>query len=547
MRTPHHQSINSNQDGAALMVMLVIMVVGASVFLVSSLSSSAYKAERQEKAAVALAQAKEALVGRAASDDNIPGSLPCPDTDNDGSAELMSGNNCPSYIGRLPWRTLKLPDLRDDSGERLWYALSTNFRDDNSARPLNSDTQGLLSIVGNTVTNNVAAIVFAPGAPLCGKSHNSNNVTDYLEAGDGTTTSYTLKPPSSDCNNSPYNDNVLAITANQIFQPVEKRVGGEIKRILNTYFAAWGAFPFAAPFGDPSISAFTGQSFPATFGGLLPVGNNVLPTWAGIPSVSFSGGGTYSFCELRPDSTTGTIPDARWRCIDIAISAGETITITGKLNNVGRGLWRPHNINNACEVRARDSLGTTTLVTSQFAPNSVTITRTLNPDGSANIVFRATGKAGGTMLQRIEFRDILAYNTDIQTYDSAAPSCPLTSSSPVIPKWLFNDPTNGNNWHQVAYYAISPGYAPGGGNACNPLPGSPSCLTLNGSGGGNDMQAIVAMTGVAIASQMHPQSTITNYLEGENATPIPPAPADYIFENKNRSSVFNDQVIVIAP
>src|SRR5450759_3419021 len=90
------------QRGAVLMIMLVIMVMGIAAVLISSLSTTALKNARQETTSNALAQAKDALIGRAISDSNMPGSLPCPDTNDDGSAELLSGNNCPSYIGRLP-------------------------------------------------------------------------------------------------------------------------------------------------------------------------------------------------------------------------------------------------------------------------------------------------------------------------------------------------------------------------------------------------------------------------------------------------------------
>jgi len=134
------------QRGGALMILLVIIVAGLAAALISSLSITALENARKKTNFDVMAQAKDALIGRAVNDSSIPGSLPCPDTNNDGSAELLSGNNCPSYIGRLPWITLGLPDLRDASGERLWYALSPAFRDDNSASPLNSNTKGTLVV-----------------------------------------------------------------------------------------------------------------------------------------------------------------------------------------------------------------------------------------------------------------------------------------------------------------------------------------------------------------------------------------------------------------
>ena len=566
---PRHHHANDfhrcpgRQRGAALMVMLVIMIMGSAAFLVSSLSRSALQIERDQKTADALAQAKEALIGYAVTyADNYPlGNLPCPDTDNDGTSDAGGSTECPQYIGRLPWKTIGLPDLRDAAGERLWYTLSRNVRRYASVRPINSETTGTLNITGTYSANNQIAIVFAPGANVGSQSRSGSQTAscsttrdtreenlcaaNYLEGSNanpspGATPNQSYQ--SSDTSIS-FNDQFISISRDHFFQQIEKRVGNEIKNVLNTYYAAWGAYPFAAPFSDPSTSSFTGRASPSTYNGLLPVDDqSYVPTWNADPTSSFSG----MSCARR--SGYNSVANARWRCesssspgSNFTIPAGMTVTITERLNNVGLGFWRPHNVNNVCEVRARNSGGTTVLVTSLFAPNSVTVTNSLNSDGSANIVFQATGKTGDTTLQRIEFRDILSYNSDIKN-NGDKDLCPITSAtSPIVPKWLFSDATYGNNWHQLAYYAVSPGYAPGS-SACNPLPGTPSCLTVNGSGGGNNKRAVVVMASAALAGQVHPSGALADYLEGENATP-----ADFIYENKARSSTFNDQVIIVAP
>lgn len=580
--TRPHQA-KARQRGAALLVMMVIVVMGAAAALVGSLSTTAIKNARQEKTSVALAQAKEALIGYAATKTDYPlGNMPCPDTDDDGTSDAAGSTGCPQYIGRLPWKTLGLPDLRDAAGERLWYTLSRNIRRYDSVRPLNSDTTGTLNITGTNTANNLMAIVFAPGANISGQSRSATQTSlcattgttiaanrcasNYLEGSNANLS--TEANPILGINPNPnyqtanasdtFNDQLISISYDQLFSLIEKRVGNEIKKILNAYYSAWGAFPFAAgafPPG-PSTSTFTGQS--ATYKGLLPINDqSYQPTWNADPVPSFSG----MSCERR----NGAATNSRWRCEsssnpgdNFTIPAGLTVTITGRLNNVGLGFWRPHNVNNVCEVRAKDSGGTDVLVSSLFAPNSVTVTNSLNSDGSANIVFRATGKAVGTTLEQIEFRDILSYNTDIKT-NSDKDLCPITpATSPVIPTWLLNDSTYGNNWHQVAYYAVSPGYAPGGGNTCNPLPGMPPCLTVNGSNGGNNKRAVVVMTSGALTGQSRsasplalcpttgttipPNQCLSNYLESENATP-----ADFIYENKTRTGTFNDQVIIVAP
>jgi len=177
----------SRQRGAAFIVMLVILIMGVAAFLVSSLSSIALQAKRDEVTANALKQAKEALIGYAASvvitnpsaASPRPGNLPCPDINNDGSAEPSCSGNA---IGRLPWKTLGLPDLRDSNGERLWYAVSINFKKSpvtpctapGQSGCLNSNSSGTItvhasdgSLLNDGSTNNGAvAVVIAPGEVL---------------------------------------------------------------------------------------------------------------------------------------------------------------------------------------------------------------------------------------------------------------------------------------------------------------------------------------------------------------------------------------------
>ena len=94
-------------------------------------------AQRDRVSDRALAQAREALLAYAA-DRPInaavgPGYLPCPDLDDDGWAEATCGSQNgdsgqADRLGRLPWKTLGVPDLRDGYGERLWYAVSSKYK-----------------------------------------------------------------------------------------------------------------------------------------------------------------------------------------------------------------------------------------------------------------------------------------------------------------------------------------------------------------------------------------------------------------------------------
>ena len=247
------------QRGAALLVLLVIISVAALYLFTDRLSVAQVRDERERKTADALSQAKQALVGRAAIDINRPGSLPCPDTNGDGSAQGFVGNDCPSYIGWLPWKTLGLPDLRDADGERLWYVLSNTLRDDGSAEPINSDTPMSVTLDGNA---DMAAVIIAPGAPLPGQNGRpSNAVPDYLDGENSNGDMVFVSGPKTDS----FNDRVLGITRDDIFRVVEARVAREAFNCLNAYAAAnQGRFPWAAPLNPaapPSYDDVTNARF----------------------------------------------------------------------------------------------------------------------------------------------------------------------------------------------------------------------------------------------------------------------------------------------
>jgi len=238
------------QSGAVLIIMLVIMVIGAAAFLVSSLSKSALQNARQAKTSSALAQAKEALIGRAVSDDNRPGSLPCPDTDNDGVVNGVAGNCTSSYMGRFPWNTLELPDIGDGSGERIWYVLSPSFKDNPASEPLNSVSPNPwtapLTLGAQT---NIVAILFAPNAPLSGQNGRpSNNVTDYMEGANADGDAIYATGLASEA----FNDQALAITRADLMAAVEKRMAAEARNLLTNFYANSSViagsryFPYAA-------------------------------------------------------------------------------------------------------------------------------------------------------------------------------------------------------------------------------------------------------------------------------------------------------------
>lgn len=207
--------------GIALLILMLIVLLLSTSLLLARLNHVDNQLARQEQTALVLARAKAALIGFAATyaDDadhkgQPQGYLPCPDFNGDGSSANAGSTDAScssaekSVIGRLPWRTLGLPPLRDGNGDCLWYAVSGNYKDQQK-RPLTSDDDGLFVIqdangnmvAGTDATNRAIAVVFSPGKPLatqnrghagiateCGSETTvpamdaANHVSNYLES-----------------------------------------------------------------------------------------------------------------------------------------------------------------------------------------------------------------------------------------------------------------------------------------------------------------------------------------------------------------------------
>lgn len=237
------------QCGAVLLVLTVIISVMGLGWLYASLPTDDSNARTQQ--ALRLAQA--ALIGRAVADVNRAGSLPCPDTGNDGVAELLAGVQCPSYIGRLPWRTLGLSDIRDGVGERLWYALSPDARDATGNVINSAATIGQLQI--NTSPQQLA-ILFAPNVIVAAQLRDStqqNKVSQYLDSSNADGDAIYESRLSDEAN---FNDRVRAISQVQLFRQVEKHALQQFASAIQQYDASYHVYPYA---GNATGDMQTGQ------------------------------------------------------------------------------------------------------------------------------------------------------------------------------------------------------------------------------------------------------------------------------------------------
>jgi len=544
--------------------------MGSLYALVTTLSTATAQVSMRRDATTqaAMEQAKAALIAWAALNPNRPGALPCPDTNNDGLAEPPVGGACPQYVGRLPWATLGLPDLRDGAGELLWYALAQPFTNDPGAGAINSDTQGTLSVAGTAPAANLIAIVFAPGPALVGQDRSAagvNNVANYLDGGNAVATTNFRSgrwcERGTECPGGiPFNDELATITHAELFNVVEnvvaKRIQAEVVPQIQAHLALWGGaigtppsaatkgfYPFAAPFDDqsqlptlptdPSRSQNRYQGLLGQTNGLLPVtrDNTTWMVWDNLSCQKVGGGFASQF--QPPASPT----DCAATC---------SASATGLVCNFfysGGGFCDDMNVRVSGRVR-NVALSFALPVSGQTASLSVSdsLTQQLetaggNPTGNLNVQYDVGLPHTCTPKNVV----ITVPTPQFQAWTDAT----------VVTNWFVR-----NRWYSQVYYAASPGYVPtaaiaaGAGGTCT-VAGTPTCITVSNwpATPTNDKRAILVLAGRNLAGGAR-TFTIANYFEGANSVATPsyttPAP-DYLFQWGLRSPVFNDKVVVVAP
>lgn len=281
------------ERGAALLIILLIgLIVGLSA-LFSSLGQQQTETSRAAQSGDLMVIAKNALVGYAASyhereTERVWGYLPCPDTNNDG-VHNTSFADCPNnpsqtVIGRLPYQTLGLPDLRDHTGECLWYVVSASHNAMNTAPGMNWDLRGNLKIVDkdgrvladpDDADGGAVAAIIAPGPPLAGQNRVAGNLrcsgdatntfNNWLEGN----TAYsspaagTVVLRQGEVGSPDHNDRIVWITARELYAPIARRSDllGTMLEDLRTCFTSFANLPLPASAyqiangaGDPKLT-----------------------------------------------------------------------------------------------------------------------------------------------------------------------------------------------------------------------------------------------------------------------------------------------------
>ena len=240
------------QHGAALLLALLGTLMLSLTLLFAAIGARTSAYGRAQPTALALAQAKAALIGYAAAyrddtghTDKVLGYLPCPDTNNSGEAAGSCGDAGNTMIGRLPYKTLGLPEPRAAEGECLWYVVSGSHKN-NPKSPVNWDTRGKIRVEnGNSAAlidpgdgdGGAVAVIIAPGPPLDGQNRpsgnkrcggdTSNSIAQYLDG--NTSDNYAESTPgvltvvAGQPESSTHNDRIAWISARELYAPIAKR------------------------------------------------------------------------------------------------------------------------------------------------------------------------------------------------------------------------------------------------------------------------------------------------------------------------------------
>ncbi|MCW8955429.1 MAG: hypothetical protein OQL09_00975 [Gammaproteobacteria bacterium] len=291
------------QCGAALILLFLTIVLTGAVFFVTSISKNKTTTAREAVTTQALAKAKQALLSYAVSyyergtnKRGLYGFLPCPETylsSGDGKERGNCGNRYINDIGRFPWHTLGVPVLKDESGECLWYAVTSTYKNGSSAQTEmhNNDTPGMFSIYdvdnnvikGSSPEDRVVAVVIAPGQVLNGQNRPAatpnapckysyqdanNNISEFLDNINGIDNSVletntdridSFVTVTSNEDLADFNDRLVLITQSDIFNEINKQKNGitgtslfdgRIRNLIKglaSCLASFAELPWAAP------------------------------------------------------------------------------------------------------------------------------------------------------------------------------------------------------------------------------------------------------------------------------------------------------------
>lgn len=552
------------QRGYVAAIFLVLLIMGFLGALVGRLSAvdSGVLAERDLKNAAVLREARGALLAWAAHHPqnpgnrtsapcqpvdtagpfcpDSPGALPCPDRNNDGWADEPC-NLANQQTGRFPWRTLNAPDLRDDAGERLWYAVSANFRHQTTypaAFTVNAFTAGTLTVcvtaTGCTGTQviaaGLAAVVIAPRVALPGQNRtgaNSNLLNHYLEGRNANPGVLFDSGPAT----ATYNDSVLAISQTELMDAVVPIVADRARTSVapairasydpnNANSPRWQGMPYPVAFSDPRTATFddtTSTTLPPPMEGLMPAHN----ASGGVAWVN----GTAQFVSGAPTgSTLNCAIDGfgAYNC-SLTLNVGTfpaTVTVGALVRNVGRAFVLPYDTT-AASVSLLSNVSAVNAVQHGAFGSS-------NVDADVRVQLTVLGNPAQFVLARPRL-------------DPALTDPTLAFGAPTA--WFTR-----NQWHRNVYYAVAPQNA--GQTWATPC-ATLGCLQVmqqdlvtGATSPLNNLNGVLVLMGRSLVPLASPDNNPANYVELANQ---PAGGNHFQFVTGPARPNFNDRAVAAHP
>ena len=587
------------QRGLVTLLFLLILLSAGSYFLLRALNQASLgQATAERTTQRALSTAREALLGYAVrypdnpetkDFDAGPGYLPCPDTqadDNPGQADAPCAKGSNTTVGLFPWHTLDVPEARDSSGARLWYVVSESHRN-NPKQPLNSEHRGTLGLDQCVAEgDDIVALIIAPGAALKGQARaespypTTGFIDDYLEGQNASL--------NNDCystqNDDTHNDQILAITRQDLMAVVETRVLDDIANALSRYKAAHDRYPWLSAFTNPSNNKFRGQ--PTNRHGLLPLRQIEQNTTAkpsnpyALDNNAFAFDAPFTLSWSIP--TGGTVTSSgsaapKEDCLR-STSLSCPLPMQGDVLGTASGEWTKAGL---CKVQSGHKLSCRavreaanpadgTLRRRTYTVVLTNWTYTIDPptaDSTRRQSFALlTSALGAGMEAEIELKDeqvgvsgsesssvlklpagtlvnsfeLKGVPFDLEIDDDDKIDLPGHPSPGELPGWLV-----ASKWHHLLYVAFRTADAPGSGVVATCTSTSTDCLTVNRSRSGAapvpiKVGAVVLGAGAALSAQVRPGNALGDYFEGANAE------QDNTFEKADAAATFNDRLRLLG-
>jgi len=564
MRTAISQALTpARQHGAALLVMLLIMIVGAAYLLVSQLNRASGRIEADRKTSEALAQAKEALIGwavgygAATGTATAPGMLPYPDGNNDplgydGLSDCYTGVlpiPTQQLLGKVPRVGTGVPcpapqtalsiDAVDGAGEVLWYAVSRNLVSLSGSAPINPNLLlpatatfppfpwlRVRNADGTILNDRIAFLIIAPGAVVgtqnrAGFAPAANQFLDrYTVASSGITYSNAdfngsddglpCVPTSPYCEdfiqgdplspNNSFNDRLLYVTIDELMPLIEQRVAREVRQALRNFAPLPPAAAALGYLGDDCGSAEGFLPLPTCECRLNGTNLSCDCPFDTPPTASITYTGSAGFTV--PVNGCALTPLASCQCTRAGSCTGPAQTFRCSADGACTATnVTPANFSIAYRLPALAIGGFSSATKNPATAPNCTITPLItNTTMSCSNFMEAQGIVGGCLPGRI-----------------------LTG----LPDWLLS-----SGWKHYMYYATS-----------NALP----FLTV---GTANDIRAVVISVGRPLAIdappalQTRPSSSVADYLDSAVNRSVAP---DYSGVGQPLTNTFNDQAVIVAP